>query len=343
MKIILILQTKIPSSASVGTVDHAEHSASDHEEAPDSTGHRKMQKPRKRPAVHTKQNDELLDTFFGHTAQKKTHTPTCTTDSRQLNEQTDMDIQKESDRVSIDWMKAQHKLTSRKRNNIGIALRMIKTFNVRQDMIKKGVDVAKIKTRFPLFFKNDEIIAEFKRITDIDLVRKFEDGLNNYCSKLLTLGAKATEKYTTKVPQLVTNLKTEIATSPTLVRQNYAHNCLALLSLPYLLGEKLRVIVKTTPSPSTATPYLLFHMDKRGIINLSKIEVYADAVHVCETDNIVNGFCLLLAIFYVFNIAFPINCISTLTFLQKYICNLPGEVDMDPRALCMIMAKLSKC
>ena len=47
--------------------------------------------------------------------------------------------------------------------------------------------------------------------------------------------------------------------------------------------------------------------------------------------------------FYVFNIAYPTKCISTLIFLQKYVCNLQHGVQREPTALCMRMATLAKC
>ena len=292
---------------------------------------------KKRRAVHRKQK-ELLGTFFDPAPQKKSIVVNA--DATHLN----FAVQNEENGVSIKWMKKQSKVNPAERNATRVHLCMNKTFPMRREIITRGDGIAVIKDKFPLLFTDTEMIAEFKRITYIELVEKFEGGLDNYASKLIYLNVKSKEKgiSSSKEQQLVADLRAEI--SKVSVSENkYAEKCLALLLLPHHLGESLGEIVKERVSPSTLTPYILLHRENGSILNPSMIGVYADAVLICKVDRLVYAFSLLLAMFYVFHIAYPQKCSLTLTFLQKYICDMQGEEGKTSNAIGQLIGKLAKC
>ena len=178
-----------------------------------------------------------------------------------------------------------------------------------------------------------KILAEFTTSTRTVSVR-----CKGYTFKLV----KGNEKANTKELQMIADIRAE-RLKVSRPEKRYAEQCLALLLLPYHLGESLGEFVNETVAPSNVAPYNYLHRGHGSNLNPSTIEVYADGVLVCKAGNLVRAFCLLLATFYVFHIAYPKKCTATLIFLQKWICNIQDGVVKIPKAIDKLLVKLAKC
>ena len=71
------------------------------------------------------------------------------------------------------------------------------------------------------------------------------------------------------------------------------------------------------------------------------LKIVADKVVICETDNLMEAAGLLLATFYVFNIAYPKASMATLTFYQKVFLNLQDEAKRLPRVISLLSKLVS--
>lgn len=286
--------------------------------------------PKKRKkTVRTKADNKLLQTYFPHSEHMSVTQQPC--------------VQEDNYDVCINWMKKQSKLRPACRDVHGVLLRMTKTYQLRRDdIMKESCDISIMKQKYPLLFTQTEMLAEFKRITKVELLEMFNDSLDKYAPKLIKL-IQVTANAGGEEPRLMSELRAEIQQEGSALQKSYANKCLALLSLPYHLGDSLGELVKDKISVKTITPYIVIHKENGQILHTSNIEVFADTVLVCKTDNIIVAFCLLVSIFYIFHIAYPKMSNATLTFLQKYFVNIEDGVETVPKVVTLLIAMLAKC
>ena len=114
-------------------------------------------------------------------------------------------------------------------------------------------------------------------------------------------------------------------------------NLLALVSVPGLMNEDVSVMIKTTEDDSYMNPYILSQNPLGG-----SLQILADGVTICETNNLMKAARLLLATFYIFNIAYPKIIMATLTFFQKVFLNLQDEARRLPKVISLTSKLASK-
>lgn len=98
-----------------------------------------------------------------------------------------------------------------------------------------------------------------------------------------------------------------------------AMQCVALLLLHRNLKEKLQSFITKggeNDVVESAAPCIIWY----GNSYLDgEYKVYAERILIAESKCLVKAFLILLSSFFVFNLAFPKNMVSTVTFLQKVI------------------------
>ena len=119
-----------------------------------------------------------------------------------------------------------------------------------------------------------------------------------------------------------------------------ATQCAALLITPPLLREKVDHFIQPegTDTVDRASPIILW----TGKTYLDgQFSIYAENILLAKCDCIVNAFMCLLATFYIFNIAFPKDMTSALTFLQKVIMNHTDGAKKDNKVI-GLLTKLNR-
>ena len=80
------------------------------------------------------------------------------------------------------------------------------------------------------------------------------------------------------------------------------------------------MILKSREDDECLTPYILSQNPLHDTL-----KIMADGIMVCQADNLLKAARLLLATFYVFNIAYPKGITASLTFFQKVFLNLQDD------------------
>ncbi len=105
----------------------------------------------------------------------------------------------------------------------------------------------------------------------------------------------------------------------------------ALVAIPGHLGEDVNLLLKEAEDPKTLTPYIWIKGD--GIMEADLFAIMADGIKVCESNTPAKAIKSLMAIFYVFNIAYPTKVTSTLSFIQKILLNVQDSTKKDKKVV----------
>lgn len=99
----------------------------------------------------------------------------------------------------------------------------------------------------------------------------------------------------------------------------------ALLSIPVLLQEKVDDLLvkksKGTKLPATA----IITYEQERITPSTTYNIYVEKELVGTWPTLLKAFAGLLATYYVFDLAYPKQCLKTLTFLQKFVAKIPDD------------------
>ncbi len=103
----------------------------------------------------------------------------------------------------------------------------------------------------------------------------------------------------------------------------------ALLALPGLLREDLDLFLSSEEQyeksdEQTGSPVIVFQ--GADVYKSKNFAIYADGIKIMSVKSVKNAFMILIACFFVFNIAYPKKMIRTLTFLQKVMLNLQDSI-----------------
>ncbi|XP_064626319.1 uncharacterized protein LOC135487001 [Lineus longissimus] len=98
----------------------------------------------------------------------------------------------------------------------------------------------------------------------------------------------------------------------------------ALMMLPSLFHESREILMVQDKDPKKPHPVIVFEggvfKPMRACIRMDSLEVTED----CEDLDIVKGRPCLMALYYLFDIQYPMKC-NTLKFIQFYICEIPRK------------------
>ncbi len=100
---------------------------------------------------------------------------------------------------------------------------------------------------------------------------------------------------------------------------------MTLLAIPVLLREKVDDLLvkrsKGTKLPATAT----ITYEQERVTPSTTFNIYVENELVGTWPTLLKAFAGLLATYYVFDLAYPRQSVKTLTFLQKFVANLPDD------------------
>lgn len=119
--------------------------------------------------------------------------------------------------------------------------------------------------------------------------------------------------------------------------------CTALLVLPGHLREKLDVFLRTDEDAANASAQgeqpshpVMFWQGTSTLDETASFRLYMENVCIARTKSLLDAFQLLLAAFYVFNVAYPSKGSRTLTFMQKAVLNIQDSEKRDPKVADLI-------
>ncbi len=103
----------------------------------------------------------------------------------------------------------------------------------------------------------------------------------------------------------------------------------ALLALPGLLREDLGLFIcseeqHTSSEDATGNPVIVFN--GADPFKSDNYDIYVDGEKIISVKSMSRAFSILIASYFVMNIAYPTTMVKSLTFLQKVILNLQDSL-----------------
>ncbi|KAM8766835.1 uncharacterized protein AB9X84_005935 [Acanthopagrus schlegelii] len=209
---------------------------------------------------------------------------------------------------------------------------MVATFSQRRmEIIGDQPLITDLISRWPALFHERQIVAEFRRVTTLDLLESFLEGLDGLVPRLLE-AYKAATKYGKK--QSLKNILDCLVRDDTNERRRAA----ALLGLPlYITGEDpsnvIRMCDSHADSPDEAMKGMQlgilvgYEGERRAIPN----EIFNVAVVVEETivvhniKDVAHGFAMLMGVIYSVNLEYPYAMKYSFEFLQRVVMRIKPD------------------
>ena len=116
-----------------------------------------------------------------------------------------------------------------------------------------------------------------------------------------------------------------------------ASRCLGVLLLPQHLREPLETIAARSADAhlfESAKPLIV--CPDEGILRDGELSVMVEGVLLCKTYSFTRALALLLACYYVFNLAYPQKGCATLTFMQRCFINLQDGVKANDKVITLL-------
>ena len=102
--------------------------------------------------------------------------------------------------------------------------------------------------------------------------------------------------------------------------------------VPYLLKEDLDDLLVDDDDVDGDTSILHPYIVQHGGGETTPFFIFAEGTKICSTESHLKAFRLLMATFYVFNLAFPKANRGTLTFYQKVFLSLQDNSKKLPKS-----------
>uniref|UniRef100_A0A1A7W621 Si:dkeyp-2c8.3 n=1 Tax=Iconisemion striatum TaxID=60296 RepID=A0A1A7W621_9TELE len=190
----------------------------------------------------------------------------------------------------------------------------------RKEIVENEPLVAEVKERWPDLFKEQQIEAEFARLTSVDLKKSFFSGLDRHLPRFLELFMAKSGKSA----GLSRHLKCLDDDSSILRKRS-----VVLLGLPYFLKEDSSSAFKTvlaTDDEATFTRGMkvgvLLVKDGEDIIATSV--VLEEQVVLPDVEDIPLAIALLMGLLFALNIDYPKELRYTFEVFQKVLMNIGG-------------------
>ena len=233
-----------------------------------------------------------------------------------------------------DILKAQVMLMPNARNAQIILKSMDKTFTSRRAFIldppvKSIID---IKNEHPLLFTYQQILEEYQRLTEEELLTKFGAGVGKYSAKLVSLNPFKKEDSVLK------ELRQRMVATQLESRHKFFKQCCAVAVVPQQLREALDDMMYKD-GESNSYPQIRIHKDMSDTI---PADIIVEGEVVCLCGDLLTGFALMLAMYYVFNIAYPDELKSTLLFLQKGFTGIVDDTTKNVKVSKLFSTLLSQ-
>ncbi|XP_063048113.1 uncharacterized protein LOC134441655 [Engraulis encrasicolus] len=199
---------------------------------------------------------------------------------------------------------------------------MANTFSLRRkEIVEEEPPVSEVKKKWPALFTEQQIKAEFNRITSSNLTECFYTGLDQHFPRLLHLYRAKMER----IPPLKNLLrKLEDDNSITMKRT------VALKGLPYLLNEDPSGFLKTAEATEpeeemTQGVGVGLILVRDGVDPLDIAVVLENQILLHNIGDLPKAMAMLMGLLYVVNIDYPKELRYTFEVIQKVLMNIGGE------------------
>ncbi|XP_051260738.1 uncharacterized protein LOC127366072 [Dicentrarchus labrax] len=217
----------------------------------------------------------------------------------------------------------------RKSNNQQVVKeKMEKTFAYRRhEVIEEKPFIAEFKRRWPALFSEQEVEAEFTRITTVPLRSKFMQQLDHHSTRLITIfkrkGGAAGRKIRTIMADLDKNDAVETRRA-----------CVLKALMVYLNEDPENLIreymdVEDNQEAMDQTVLGIFAIKMEGAEStdgLADVGIIIEGVEVLhDLDNTANAVAILFGLMYSLDLSYPTNLKYTFEVLQKLVMELDGN------------------
>nr|XP_054592692.1 uncharacterized protein LOC107373799 isoform X1 [Nothobranchius furzeri]XP_054592693.1 uncharacterized protein LOC107373799 isoform X1 [Nothobranchius furzeri]XP_054592694.1 uncharacterized protein LOC107373799 isoform X1 [Nothobranchius furzeri]XP_054592695.1 uncharacterized protein LOC107373799 isoform X1 [Nothobranchius furzeri]XP_054592696.1 uncharacterized protein LOC107373799 isoform X1 [Nothobranchius furzeri]XP_054592697.1 uncharacterized protein LOC107373799 isoform X1 [Nothobranch len=190
----------------------------------------------------------------------------------------------------------------------------------RKEIVENEPLVAEVKERWPALFKEQQIEAEFARLTTVDLKKSFFSGLDQHLPRFLELFKAKSGKSA----GLSRQLKCLDDDSSMLRKRS-----VVLLGLPYFLKDDPSNAFKTVQAIDEEATFnrglkagVLLVKDREDIIATSVI--LEEQVVLPDVEDIPHAIALLMGLLFALNIDYPKELRYTFQVFQKILMNIGG-------------------
>uniref|UniRef100_A0A9J7ZUW5 Uncharacterized protein n=1 Tax=Cyprinus carpio carpio TaxID=630221 RepID=A0A9J7ZUW5_CYPCA len=222
-----------------------------------------------------------------------------------------------------------------------IQQKMQETFSLRRkEVVEIQPLVEEIRERWPALFLKDEICMEFFRISNVDLLEKFNMSLEKYTTPLLKLYRKRTDAFGEEMKTLLDKLDEQVSDITT------HRKITALKGLPIFLREKpacfLKMCLDTDPEDHSTKGV------KIGILTVVEDDVAAvtslptvinlaiileEAIVLQDITDLPAAFAYLFGLLYALNMEYPKELKYTFEVIQKIFMDLGGTCSARVQSL----------
>ncbi|KAK1162170.1 hypothetical protein AOXY_G18502 [Acipenser oxyrinchus oxyrinchus] len=207
------------------------------------------------------------------------------------------------------------------------------TFSLRKkEIVEAEPLVSEVRERWPALFTEEQICAEFYRITTVDLMRTFHGSLEKHSAQLIRLYRARRGAFGDDMQSLLDKLD----------EQTYdivAHRKMtALKGLPLFLREKLGNLLKTRAKPKAsklASSVVEDHVaSSNSLPTVTSVAIVLEEAVVFEdVCDLPTAFALLFGLLYALNIDFPKELKYTFEVIQKLLMDLGSQCSARVQSL----------
>ncbi|RXN05333.1 hypothetical protein ROHU_033478 [Labeo rohita] len=218
---------------------------------------------------------------------------------------------------------------------------MQETFSLRRkEVVEIQPLVQEIRERWPALFLKDEICMEFFRISNVDLLGKFNASLDKYTTPLLKLYRKRTDAFGEEMKSLLDKLdeqvsditthrkKTALEGLPLFLRENPAsllNMCLDTDALSCSTkGVKIGILSVVEDDVATVTSL-------PTVINIAI--VLEEAIVLEDIKDLPSAFAYLFGLLYALNMEYPKELKYSFEVIQKVFMDLGGTCSSRVQSL----------
>ena len=212
------------------------------------------------------------------------------------------------------------------------------TFEIRRSYITMEMPtISSLKTMYPNLFKGRQMLAEFQRITQIDIDHTIQEYCVKYAGNIID-----SAKHLTGSKQIIQ--QAESVKQQNVALRQYWDMVTALCLLSHLLKENLVEMVREIGENDEVDPkgkIVPILISKGPLFKSDEFVLVVEEEIVQEFEEFTIAFATLFASYWVFNMQYPRTLNHTYNFIQKGILHLRDGTPIPP--LCkQLLQRLQK-